>query len=385
MNVSDLLNQPESKTLEFKQDISSLKPIIKTVVAFANTAGGVLIIGYSQEKKLLGIRDVLQAEESLVSAIADSITPSMHLDVDIKSIEGHDLLIVRVAHQKGPYYVTTEGSSEGVYMRFGSSSRRVGPELLDDLFRHINNLSFDQLPCADLEMDDLDQSKLAAFFDQLSNKKQDIGTLKSLGVLTTLSGKSVPSNGGIILFGKDEARERFFPDARISCARFKGIDKSRFIDRQDIEESLVNSLNSVLKFIARNTRLGGIIRSLKREDIPEYPEIPVREVLVNAIVHANYAVPGRLFVAIYDDRLEIQSPGMFPYGITLEDFKSGFSHIRNRVFARVFRELHHMEEWGSGYHRIVGYCQEFGYPIPEWQEFGSAVRVIFRPHESFQE
>ncbi len=112
--------------------------------------------------------------------------------------------------------------------------------------------------------------------------------------------------------------------------------------------------------------------------------MPLREVLVNAIVNGNYALPGRIFVAIFDDRLEIQSPGMLPYGVTLDDLKSGVSHIRNRVIARVFRELGLVEEWGSGYRRIANYCKENGYPIPEWQEFGSAVRVIFYPHESFE-
>ena len=147
---------------------------------------------------------------------------------------------------------------------------------------------------------------------------------------------------------------------------------------------MLSALDPTLKFISRNTRLAGIIRSIKREDIPEYPQVPLREVLVNAIVNGNYALPGRIFVAIFDDRLEIQSPGMLPYGVTLDDLKSGVSHIRNRVIARVFRELGLVEEWGSGYRRIANYCKENGYPIPEWQEFGSAVRVIFYPHESFE-
>jgi ATP-dependent DNA helicase RecG len=87
-----------------------------------------------------------------------------------------------------------------------------------------------------------------------------------------------------------------------------------------------------------------------------------------------------LFVSIFSDRLEIQSPGMFPFGMTLENFKAGVSRIRNRVICRVLHEMGLMEEWGSGYQRIVSACKKGGYPEPEWQELGSCVRVIFRPH-----
>lgn len=385
MDINNILTLPESKTLEFKQDLSSFKPILKTIVGFANTAGGILIIGFSPEKGILGIDDVLQAEESLTSTISDSISPALLPEIDIKTIEGKNILIVRVAHQRGPYFLKSEGATEGVYMRFGSSSRKAGPEILEDLMRHTQNLSFDQIPCADLGMEALDQNKVSTFLNDIGKSVNPISSLKTLGVLTPLSQKEKPSNGGIILFGRDEVRNYYFPDARISCARFKGIDKSQFIDRQDMEGSLLESLEPALKFIKRNTRLGGIIRALKREDIPEYPEIPLREILLNGIIHGNFSIPGRIFVAIFDDRLEIQSPGMLPYGMTLDDLKSGMSHIRNRVIARVCRELDFIEEWGSGYNRISTHCNQFGYPIPEWQEFGLAIKVTFRPHLSFQE
>jgi ATP-dependent DNA helicase RecG len=380
MDIELLLTQPESKTLEFKQDISSLKPILKTITAFANTAGGLILIGYSPIRGIVGIEDVFQAEESLVSAISDSISPSLLPDIDIKTMQGKNLIIVRGAHQKGPFYIRSEGEKEGVYLRFGSSTRRASPEVLSDILRFTSNLTFDQLPCADLTINDLDQRKLHEFMSQIGKPRDQPSVLQTLGVITNRSGILTPSNGGIILFGKDQVRNHFFPDACISCARFKGLDKSHFIDRQDIEAPLYEALELILRFISRNTRLSSVIQSLQRKDIPEYPEIPLREVLVNAMVHANYALPGRIFISIFDDRLEIQNPGMLPYGITIEDFKAGISHVRNRVIARVFKELRLIEEWGSGYNRIISHCASYEYPIPEWQEFGTAMRVIFRPH-----
>ena len=123
------------------------------------------------------------------------------------------------------------------------------------------------------------------------------------------------------------------------------------------------------------------IGSMRREDIPEYAEVAIREVLVNAVAHADYSLTGmHIFVAIYSDRMEVQNPGMLPFGMTMDDFRSGVSKIRNRVIARVFRERGLMEEWGSGYRRVMESCQTGGYPAPDWQELGSAFRVTFYPH-----
>ncbi len=162
------------------------------------------------------------------------------------------------------------------------------------------------------------------------------------------------SNGGLILFGLDDVRQRYFPDARVSCARFRGTDKSEFIDRIDIAGSVLNAIDEVPRFIRRNTRLAAKIENMHRKDIPEYPDLAIREILVNAIGHADYSLGGmRILVGIYADRMEVQNPGMLPFGMTMEDFKAGVSKIRNRVIARVFREMGLMEEWGSGYKRVI--------------------------------
>ena len=114
---------------------------------------------------------------------------------------------------------------------------------------------------------------------------------------------------------------------------------------------------------------------------PEYPAIALREVLVNAVAHADYSLSGmRIRVAIYADRLEVENPGMLPFGMTLDDFRAGVSRIRNRVIARVLRELGLVEEWGTGYLRVIEACREGGHPAPEWEEHGACLRAVFRPH-----
>jgi len=246
--------------------------------------------------------------------------------------------------------------------------------------RSLLRLSFDEEPLPETSIDSLDLEKVSDAFRSRSDKLNQ-NQLLSLGVLTRLANCSVCSVGGVILFGKTDVRQRFFPDARVSCARFMGSDKAEFIDRLEVDGTILDALDAVPKFILRNTRLSSEIHGIYRRDVTEYPGVAIREALINAIAHCDYSLTGsRIQIAIFNDRLEIQNPGMLPFGFTLEDLKAGTSRIRNRVIARVFHELNIMETWGSGYNRIMQACHAEGYPEPQWQELGSALRVTFHPH-----
>ena len=385
VDIAELLASPEGKTLEFKRDLSALKQIVKTVVSFANTAGGTIIIGREDNGKVVGVEDPLLAEEKLSNAIADSIIPMIMPDIEIVSWEGRYLLFIRVAHWPGPFYIKSEGPVDGVYLRLGSTNRKAGPEFIAEIERMHRNRSFDQLPCPAFGIEALDMPFLQNTFAGLGrsvNEKQ----LNSLGILTSFGNRNVATHGGLILFGKPDVRQHVLPDARVSCARFSGSNKSDFIDRMDLEVSIIEVIEQVPVFIRRNTRLYPKIAGMKREDISAYPAAAIREILVNAVTHCDYSLTGmRIMIAIFNDRMEIQSPGILPLGMTIEDFKAGLSRIRNRVIARTFKELGLMEEWGSGYKRVKDICTRGGYPIPEWQEVGPSLRVTIFPHPEARE
>src|SRR5215217_8868381 len=119
INVQEILSLPEGKTIEFKRDLSSIKPILKTLIAFANTAGGTLLIGKDNNGRIIGIDDVFAAEEQLANAIADSISPPLMPEIETTSLEGKALIIIRIAHWRGPFYLKAQGPQEGVYVRLG--------------------------------------------------------------------------------------------------------------------------------------------------------------------------------------------------------------------------------------------------------------------------
>jgi ATP-dependent DNA helicase RecG len=379
LDIEKLLTLPESKTLEFKRDVSSLDPILKTIVAFANTSGGVLIIGKASDGTLSGVKDVLEAEEMLANSIADTIKPAILPEIEIITINKKDLLVIQVSHWKGPFYLKKEGTPKGVYIRLGSTSRPASPELLAELQRSVLNVYFDQQPLPDLSKDDLDIEKAFKILRTV-DKHATEEKLLSLGVLTRSGARLVPSIGGLILFGKTTIREQLIPDARVSCARFLGSDKINILDRLEVEGTIVDAVEEVTKFIRRNTRLSAEIKTMRRKDIPEYSPEAVREALINAFAHTDYSMTGsRIQIAIFDNRLEIINPGMLPFGFTLDDLKTGISRIRNRVIVRVFHKLEFMEEWGSGYKRIIEACRDGGYPEPRWEELGTMMRVVFYP------
>jgi Predicted transcriptional regulator containing an HTH domain and an uncharacterized domain shared with the mammalian protein Schlafen len=327
------------------------------------------------------VGDIFDAEEKLANAIADSIEPPLMPEIEMTSFEGKALIVIRVVHWRGPFYLKAQGPEAGVYVRLGSTNRVAGPELIAELKRSLSKSSFDQLPCLDIGIEGLDMDRIMQAFSGMDQKK-----LETLGVLVPYAGRLVCSNGGLILFGQDHFRERFFPNAKVRCARFQGTDKVDFIDQYDCEGTIIEAMKDIPNFIRRNTRLAAKIDQIRRKDIPEYALIAIREVLTNALVHADYSIKGmNPRVAIFSDRLEIESPGMLPFGYTLEEFTAGVSHIRNKVIARVFRELRLMEEWGTGYKRIIEACQTGGYQAPVWEELGTVIRVVFKPHQASQE
>jgi predicted HTH transcriptional regulator len=381
--ISRLITMPEGKTLEFKRDLSSPKNIIKTLVAFANTAGGNLFIGVEDgTKEIIGVSNPLDEEERLCSLIADSIAPRLVPDVELVTVDGKTILGVEVYPSgQRPHRVRKEGPEEGVYVRLGSTNRKADRELIAELQRSASGISFDEMTMPDLSSDDLDLDTANKRFKRFrALNEEELITLK---LLNREQGKLVPTTGAMLLFGKQ--RDFHFPDAWIQCGRFKGKDKAYIIDHTEIHEDLPGSVESVILFLKKHAFRGADFSDIRRKDVWSIPLTILREALVNAIVHADYSQRGApIRVSFFDDRIEIENPGILLPGMTIEDVKQGVSRIRNRVIARVFRELDLIEQWGSGFRRILKGAEELGLPQPEIIEIGMRVRFTVYLAESIE-
>jgi predicted HTH transcriptional regulator len=380
-SASELVSMPEGKTLEFKRDISSPKNILKTLVAFANTAGGRLLIGVEDDtREVRGVENPLDEEERLCDLIADNITPRLVPNVELISIEDKTLLSVEV-YPSGlrPHWMKKEGPDEGVYVRLGSTNRKADRELIAELRRTAAGTSFDEQPLQDKTVDDLNFEAASACFAR--HRKLMENDLESLRLVITHQGHLVPTVGGMLLFGK--GREMIFPDAWIQCGRFVGKDKANIFDHIDIHEHLPVAVERVMEFLKKHAMRGADFSELRRKDVWSIPLTILREGLINAVVHADYSQRGApIRVAFFDDRIEIENPGILLPGLTVEDMLQGVSKIRNHVIARVFRELDLIEQWGSGVRRMFSEAENLGLSQPEIIEVGMRVRLIVYLKES---
>jgi len=372
--IKDLLAQNEGKTLEFKENCRSIQGIVRTAVAFANTAGGTIVIGVRDgTKEIVGVQDPLAEEERLANIFADTIIPTLIPDIQVVSWRERQLLVIRVPHLVGPYAVRSEGPEKGVYIRLGSTNRQAGPEIVVAIRRLAANVFFDEQPCTEVNSEDIDFRAASDLFSRV-NRPFTPASRRSLGLLADHAGREFPSRGAVLLFGK--TRRSVFPDAVIRCARFQGQTPARFLDQKEIDEYLPYAVDSAVAFIERHTLQAAEIGRVRRKDIHEYPPLAVREAVINALVHADYSIGGmQIRIAVFDDRIEITNPGMLPFGITLEAALSGVSRLRNRVIGRVFRELGLIEQWGSGIGRMIAACSDAGIAPPRFEEIGNSFRV----------
>ena len=372
--ISDLLTANEGKTLEFKENCRPMKGILRTAVAFANTAGGIIVIGIrDQTRDVVGLSNSLHDEERLANSFADNIRPTLIPDIQIISWRERELILIKVPHLVGPYYIHAEGPKDGVYVRLGSTNRRAGPELIAAIQRLAVNQCFDEQPCMELNSEAIDFRAASELFSRVSLKLTP-ALHRSLGLLIDHGGRQFPSRGAVLLFGQD--RRSVFPDAVLRCARFRGVDTSHFIDQAEIDEYLPRTVDSAVAFVERHTMNAAEIGRVRREDIPEYPPAAIREAIINAVVHADYSLGGmNIKLAVFDDRIEISNPGMLPFGLTMEAAISGVSKLRNRVIGRVFRTLGLIEQWGSGIGRMIAACAGAGLRPPQFEEIGTSFKV----------
>lgn len=372
--LEELLTKEEGKILEFKENTKSLQKIIQTVVAFANTAGGTLVIGVRDKTKdIIGLANVLEDEERIANAIADSVSPLLIPSLQLHTWRGRDLLLVSVPHGFGPYYIKSKGIEEGTFVRFGSTNRLADATTILEIQRLKEHKYFDEQPNFDCAVDEINFNLAKELFAKIS-KKLTNRTAKSLGLIVQYHAKELPSNGAVLLFA--ENYKEFFPDASIRLGRFLGVDKSQIIDQQTLEVPISMALEPIIAFIRRHTSMGAEIGETRRKDIPQYPPAVIREAVINALLHTDYSIKGAsIQIAIFDDRIELTNPGCLPFGLSFEAALSGISQLRNRVIGRIFRELNLIEQWGSGLGRMLSICQQQGIPLPRFEELGNFFRT----------
>ena len=375
MDIIERIKKGEGKTLEFKEKMPGSDGIAKTVTAFSNTAGGKIVIGVNADNEIIGIDcdNKTEYQDKISNIIHDTIHPAVLPEIYSYNINGKNILIIEVfPGTLKPYFIKSKGKADGVYIRIGATNKKADIEYIKELERQRKNISYDEEITSGIEAGDFDVKNFMITLGEILEKKLTENDLLSLKLLKKINDKIKLTNAALIISGRAE-------HSRIKCARFKGNSVSVFIDRKELGGDVFTQLDNAVKFLKFNLNLKGEIKnSLRRKDTFEIPIEALREAIINAIVHRDYAITGSdIKISVFDDTVEILSPGALPNAITVEEILRGRSEIRNKIIARIFKEADMIEQWGTGVRRIVESCAAAGLNPPDFIETGHFLTVKF--------
>ena len=270
-------------------------------------------------------------------------------------------------------------------MRVSGTTRLADAPTIKELMFEGSNRSFDKEPCLDLSITEYDITALCASLTDAARSNADdpekvrpvtSQQLRSWGVLAERHGVLVATNAYAILSGSEPL------NFAVQCGVFKGDTKAIFVDRRTFTGSPQELIEQAYQYVLRNIHLGARFQGVYRKDVYEIPPDAIRELIVNALVHRSYIDHSSVQVAIYDNRLEITSPGRLPLGQTIEKMKQGYSKIRNEALATAFEYMGFIEHWGSGIPRTLTQVQDAGLATPEFLGGDTELRInIYRQPE----
>jgi len=329
----------ENLTTEYKREYTD--NIKKTVVAFANTAGGKILIGADDDGRPCGLEDPDGVMLRLTNAVRDAVRPDVSMFMTCSPIKRDGRTMVEAVVSRGtarPYYLREKGiRPEGVFVRQGSSTVPASDAAILNMIRETSG---DRFEASRSLQQDLTFEKTSAYFRE---KGLAFGTpqMRSLG-LTAEDGTYT----GLALLLSDQC------PAVIKLAAFDGSTKTVFRDRKELSGPLLSQLEEAYSYIDRYNSTRSEIAGLERIDTRDYPPEAVREALLNAVIHREYYFSAPTLISIFDDRIEFVSMGGLAAGIAMKDLDLGVSVPRNERLANVFYRLKLIEAYGTGLMKI---------------------------------
>ncbi len=342
----------EATEYDKKETLEERKPKswLKSVSAFANGTGGVLIFGVADDDSLKGLADVKTASEKISEAIKSKMDPIPTIDLQIRQEDGKEFILLQVAPgAETPYYYIGDGGRIA-FIRVGNESVQATAIDLKRLVLRGSNSTYDSLSTL-YRFENFAFTKLRSVYRQRTGLEMDAQDFVSFGLVDE---KGFMTNAGALL--ADESPMRF---SRLFCTRWNGLDKAsgvmEALDDKEFSGSLIALLQSGEEFVRNNTKKRWKKTDTGRVEMPDYPERAVLECLVNALIHRDYMITGsEVHIDIFDDRLEIYSPGGMIDGSLVQELNTDHvpSKRRNPVIADVFSRMNYMERRGSGFKKI---------------------------------
>lgn len=331
----------ETEIVELKSIV--MDDIKKEIIAFANCEGGTVYVGVADDGKVLGVENADECALQISNMVRDAVKPDVTMFIHYETLECDGKAVVAVNIQRGtnrPYYLAKKGlRPEGVYVRQGYSSVPATDTAIRQMIKETDGDSFKN-------MRSINQALTFEATKKEFEKRNVVFGQPQMQTLKIVSADGIYTNLGLLLSEQ-------CPHT-IKVAVFEGINQNVFKDRREFSGSLMQQLNEVYDYIDFHNQTHATFRKLWRIDTRDYPEVAVREALLNTLVHRDYSFRASTLISIYDDRIEFVSIGGLLPGLELDDLMMGVSVCRNPHLANVFYRLQLIEAYGTGMKKIMG-------------------------------
>lgn len=331
----------ETEIVELKSIV--MDDIKKEIIAFANCDGGTIYVGVADDGKVLGVENADECALQISNMVRDAVKPDVTMFIHYETLECDGKAVVAVNIQRGtnrPYYLAKKGlRPEGVYVRQGYSSVPATDTAIRQMIKETDGDSFEN-------MRSINQALTFEATKKEFEKRNVVFGQPQMQTLKIVSADGIYTNLGLLL--SEQCLHT------IKAAVFEGINQNVFKDRREFSGSLMQQLNDVYDYIDFHNQTHATFRKLLRIDTRDYPEVAVREALLNTLVHRDYSFRASTLISIYDDRIEFVSIGGLLPGLELDDLMMGVSVCRNPHLANVFYRLQLIEAYGTGMKKIMG-------------------------------
>lgn len=349
--VLDLIKQGENQEVEFKRKLNSNQEIGKVICSFANTQGGILVLGVEDNGKLVGINEDVDEVQQRLAAASQVVSPTPITQIERHQIQNKVILVTIIQQSPDNTYYTFQGA---IYVRIGSTTKRIEGQTHLEFLRNKQILSFDETYEPECQLDDIDTQKVQSYLNIRDQgnylKKNSLAQFLLNSKLASSNGSLRIKNAVILLFSKNPAE--FIPQAEIKLVWFKGIEAVNILAHKIIQEDVPHAIEQSVAFIQKTlSKTINIDDKPTRKEEFEYPLSVIREAIVNAVAHRDYFSKDAVQIYVFDNRIEITNPGSIP-GELPEELFGTLSVQRNPLTYRFLRDMGYVEGLGTGIPRM---------------------------------
>ena len=373
--IKEIISAGETQEVEFKESFHSNQDVSKILCGLANTFGGLLILGVKDNRVIIGIKGNLDKVQQQISASNQTVSPAPLISIEVHKLENKDIIVAIIQRPSDNVYYTFQGA---IFVRIGSTTKRLDGQTQLDFLRGKQILSFDESYESTAKIEDLDNEKIKKY---LNLRKQENFFNEHSVEDFLISNKLASKNGGlkiknsaILIFAKNPVS--FYPQIELKLVQFSGVEPVEIIAHKLLQEDLTASIDGALSFVKSHIdKKIRITDKATREEGYEYPISVIREAIVNAVAHRDYFSKDAIQIYIFDDRIEITNPGSLPHNLPRELFGT-ISVQRNSVTYRFLRDMGYVEGLGTGISRMKNQMRKDGLMDPEFKFTESFFRVI---------